>query len=76
MTIQVQQTFPHCDRCGIMLHHSRLRLETTDGEGKPVRFCTELCRDEYAQLVGLSDAGVWRDGVVGTRAGQRRETAP
>jgi hypothetical protein len=65
--IQIQQTFPHCTRCGLMLHTSRRRIDAADTEGRRVPFCSELCRDEYAELVGLSDAGSWADGTIRTR---------
>ena len=68
MTIQIQQTFPHCSRCGLMRHHSQPRIEAVGEDGKPVLFCTELCRDEYADLHGLSEPGEWvAAGTVRTR---------
>jgi hypothetical protein len=68
VTIQIQQTFPHCTRCGIMRHHSQPRIDALDADGKRVLFCTELCRDEYAELFGLSDRGAWAEGgAVRTR---------
>lgn len=68
MTIQIQQTFPHCTRCGIMMHHSRPRIDALDADGKRVLFCSELCRDEYAALSGLSALGEWHaEAAVRTR---------
>ena len=60
MTIQVQQTFPHCARCGIMVHTRRARIAARGLDGRPEVFCSELCRDEYADLFGLADRGEWR----------------
>jgi hypothetical protein len=59
MTIQVRQEFAHCDRCGIMLHTSRSRIAARTDGGARVLFCSELCRDEYAELFGLSERGEW-----------------
>jgi hypothetical protein len=50
-----------------MMHHSRPRLAARDAEGARVLFCSELCRNEYAELIGLSDAGAWQDGAVRIR---------
>ncbi len=65
MAIQVKQEFPHCERCGIMVHERRRRIAATGGNG-PVVYCSELCRDEYVEMHDLSDRGEW---VTGESAG-------
>ena len=67
MTIQVQQTFPHCARCGIMLHFRRPRIAALDTDERRVLFCSELCRDEYAETPGLADRGAWQEAAVESR---------
>lgn len=61
MPIQVKQDFPHCERCGKMVHTSRGRIAASTSAG-PVIFCSELCRDEYDELRGLVDRGTWVEG--------------
>ena len=68
MAIQIEQRFPKCDRCGVMLHVSTQRLVALEG-ATTRQFCSELCRDEYAALTPLTTQGEWADG---TRAGRRR----
>jgi hypothetical protein len=58
LSIQIKQVFPHCERCGKMVHTRRPRIAAR-AEGRPVVFCSELCRDEYDRLFGLSDRGQW-----------------
>ncbi len=65
MAIQVKQEFPHCERCGIMLHERQRRIEAT-GERGAIVYCSEICRDEYLEIYGLTDPGQW---VTGTRTG-------
>jgi len=60
MTIQIKQEFPHCARCGIMVHTKRRRIAAKDTANRPVVFCSDLCRDEHATLFGLADRGEWR----------------
>ncbi len=67
MTIQVEQGIPHCERCGIMIHAKRRRIGAVDAAGRPVVFCSELCRDEYAVRAGLSEPGTWQDATVAVR---------
>lgn len=57
MAIQINQEFPHCARCGIMVHTRRARIVAAGRDGASLIFCSELCRDEYADLVGLSSPG-------------------
>ena len=73
MTIQIQQEFPHCARCGIMVHTRRARIVGRGEDGRTLVFCSELCRDEYAELVGLADRGEWA--AIGTTGSGRRPTA-
>jgi hypothetical protein len=64
MGIQINQEFPHCARCGIMVHTRSFRIVASDNAGEPVVFCSELCRDEYAELVGLSSEGEGAKGLA------------
>jgi hypothetical protein len=57
MTIQIQQTFPHCERCGIMIHTRRERIVARTLDGREITLCSELCRDEYLDLYGLGERG-------------------
>ena len=74
MTIQIQQEFPHCARCGIMVHTRRARIVARGLDRRAVVFCSELCRDEYEDLVGLAERGDWA--ATGASTGRReRPTA-
>ncbi|MCY3923992.1 MAG: hypothetical protein OXG52_00550 [bacterium] len=66
MAIQVKQEFPHCQRCGIMIHERRRRIEAPSGGRGPLVYCSEICRDEYVEMHGLEDRGRW---VTGEAAG-------
>lgn len=66
MAIQVKQEFPHCARCGIMIHERQRRIEATGGGRDRLVYCSEICRDEYTEMHGLTDLGQW---VTGTGAG-------
>ena len=68
MAIQVKQEFPHCERCGIMIHERQRRIEAGGGRD-PLVWCSELCRDEYVEMHGLADRGRW---VTGETAGLGR----
>lgn len=68
MTIQIQQTFPHCERCGIMIHTRRPRIVASTTSDRAVVFCSELCRGEYTDLFGLGDPGEWSQGSSATPA--------
>jgi hypothetical protein len=69
VTIQVKQEFPHCERCGLMMHTSRPHIAARKSERAPVVFCSALCRDEYAELFGLAEKGDWV--TVSERGGVR-----
>ena len=71
MAIQVKQEFPHCERCGIMIHDRQRRIEADGGGREPLVFCSELCRDEYVEMHGLADRGAWVTGA-GAGIGRRR----
>lgn len=71
MTIQIQQTFPHCERCGIMIHTRRSRIVARALDDRTVVFCTDRCRDEYAELSGLADSGDWADGATASARSRR-----
>jgi ribosomal protein L24E len=60
LSIQIKQVFPHCERCGKMVHTKRARI-VARADSRLVIFCSELCRDEYEGLFGLSDRGRWVD---------------
>lgn len=75
MTIQIQQTFPHCERCGIMLHTRRARIAARAADGRSLVFCSDLCRDEYAELYGLAERGDWVEGSALQRAGREARRA-
>ena len=62
--IQIEQTFPRCRRCGKMIHLRGERIEATGLDGASLVFCSEICRDEYAELFGLGDPGGWRSAQV------------
>lgn len=62
MTIQINQEFPHCARCGLMLHYSQGRFGARDAGGVELALCSELCRDEYAELNGYGTEPVWVEG--------------
>jgi hypothetical protein len=64
MPIQINQEFPHCARCGIMLHHSQGRFAAENTGGGRVVLCTDLCRTEYAELVGLAAQARWIEGAA------------
>jgi hypothetical protein len=64
MPIQIQQEFPHCARCGIMLHHSQGRFAAESSGGGGVVLCTELCRTEYADLFGMRSEARWIEGAA------------
>jgi len=64
MAIQINQHFPHCARCGIMLHSSQDRIAARADDGRPLVFCSALCRDEYVELNGLADPGELIPGVT------------
>lgn len=66
MAIQVKQEFPHCARCGIMIHERRRRIEAAGPGRDPLVYCSEICRDEYVEMHGLTDRGRW---VTGAAAG-------
>jgi hypothetical protein len=68
MAIQIEQKFPRCRRCGRMIHFRAERIEAVDHDGATIVLCSDICRDEYAALFGLADAGERR---VGTLAGRR-----
>lgn len=70
MAIQVKQEFPHCERCGIMIHDRQRRIEAGGGR-EPLVFCLEICRDEYVEMHGLADKGAWVSGA-GAGIGRRR----
>jgi hypothetical protein len=59
LTIQVKQEFPHCERCGRMMHTSRPHIAARRSGGAIVFFCSELCRNEYGELFGLDEQGDW-----------------
>jgi hypothetical protein len=67
--IQIEQKFPRCNRCGKMIHFRASRIEAEASDAKVVVFCSEICRDEYADLFTLASAGTWRGGRP---TGQRR----
>ncbi len=67
MGIQITQTFPHCARCGRMMHTSQQRIVAHAEDGSVVQFCSELCRDEYRDLNGLGDNGAWKTPAAETR---------
>ena len=71
MAIQVKQEFPHCERCGIMIHDRQRRIEADSGGREPLVFCSEICRDEYVEVHGLADRGTWVTGA-GAGIGRRR----
>jgi hypothetical protein len=70
MPIQVNQEFPHCERCGKMVHTRRGRIVAATGSG-PVIFCSELCRDEHDERFGLTDRGHWLEGDAPVVRGRR-----
>jgi hypothetical protein len=59
MTIQIEQKFPRCQRCGRMIHFEAARIEATSSQGRTVVFCSEECQGEYAELFGLAAPGTW-----------------
>ena len=61
MAIQVNQEFPHCERCGIMLHERQRRIVAGSGRAQIV-YCSEICRDEHVEMHGLVDRGIWMSG--------------
>ncbi len=67
MTIQIVQTFPHCARCGKMMHMSQKRIVAQGNDGADHQFCSMLCRDEYDTLHGLANAGTWQVPTTATR---------
>jgi hypothetical protein len=72
MVIQIEQTFPRCDRCGRMIHGEAARIETTSAEGRAVVFCSEICRNEFAELFQLESLGQWTTGKQGATRSRRR----
>lgn len=68
MAIQIEQRFPKCSRCGVMLHASAPRIVLRDA-GRARHLCSERCRDEYLALTSLADRGEWMDG---SRSSRRR----
>lgn len=52
-----------------MMHTARPHIAARKSEKKPAVFCSELCRDEYAELFGLADKGDWV--TVSERGGVR-----
>jgi hypothetical protein len=59
MTIQIEQKFPRCQRCGKMIHFEARRLEGTSRDGRTVVFCSDICHDEFAEVFGLATLGSW-----------------
>jgi hypothetical protein len=55
MTIQIEQKFPRCQRCGKMIHFRAEHLQGVDRDGKKVVLCSEICAREYADLINRSD---------------------
>ena len=48
-----------------MIHREAPRIEATSSQGRKAVFCSELCRDEFAALFGLSELGEWHAGGTG-----------
>jgi hypothetical protein len=44
-----------------MIHLRAPRIEIAGVSRRPLALCSELCRDEYVELHGLSDRGEWRE---------------
>ena len=71
MTVRIDQAFPRCARCGKMINVHARRLAVTLPGGQKILLCSEICRDEYVALHGLSDRGMWEDAERRTQAGRR-----
>lgn len=56
MAIQINQQFPHCARCGIMLHSTQKQIDAVALDGKEIVFCSQRCFDEYRERWGFSSA--------------------
>jgi hypothetical protein len=48
------------------------RIEAVDVAGRRVSFCSEVCRDEFADIAGLIERGEWH---VGAAAGRLENTS-
>lgn len=55
MTIQIEQKFPRCQRCGKMIHFRAEHFGAVDRDGKKVVLCSEVCAREYADLISGAD---------------------
>lgn len=75
VTIQIEQTFPHCERCGRMLHWRMPRFAAVTAAGAAVALCSERCRDEYERLDGTLRSSDWVEGANAPQSGRRHGVA-
>lgn len=68
MAVRIDQAFPRCGRCGKMINIRARRLAVGQSGGQKTLLCSEICRDEYVALHGLTNRGVWEDAERRTEA--------
>jgi hypothetical protein len=74
VTIQIEQTFPHCERCGKMLHWRMPRIAAQTSEGETIAFCSELCQKEHEARTAPVAGAQWHEGSTAP-AGRRHGVA-